>query len=371
MISVTTRAPGRVNIIGEHTDYTGGFVFPMAIELGVTARVSLRDDNIISISSNQMPDTVQFELSELNPESDLGWASYVAGSIWSVNRHYPIGSGLDISLEADLPLGAGMSSSAAVECSVILALAKLFDIQVPKRELAQWAKDAENLFVGVPTGSMDQVASFFGKAGHALFFDTRDDLILEIPINLADQDMVFAVIDTRVKHALIDGGYAARRADCELASELLQVNFLRDVTDLNLAISKLETNNTPPRVIRRLRHVVTENQRVLEAVEALNTNNLMLLGNLMSASHVSLRDDFEVSCPELNLAVETAVSEGALGARMMGGGFGGSAIALISSENVSSLTDAVTDAFMRAGFTSPMVYLVSASEGAHVVDVIE
>ncbi len=371
MISVTTRAPGRVNIIGEHTDYTGGFVFPMAIELGVTAKVTKRNDQVISMKSSQMSEIVEVNLSELHPESVNGWASYIAGSVWSVNRHFPITTGLDIVLESDLPLGAGMSSSAAVECSVTLALATMFNIQIPKRQLAQWAKDAENLFVGVPTGSMDQVASFFGKAGHALFFDTRDDVILEIPIDLADQGMVFAVIDTTVKHALIDGGYAARRTDCEMASELLEVNFLRDITDLDAAISKLLAKGTPQRVIKRLRHVVTENDRVLKAVDALNANDLALLGNLMSASHVSLRDDFEVSCPELNLAVEVAISEGALGARMMGGGFGGSAIALISSRNVSNLVDAVTNAFSKSGYTSPMVYLVSASEGAHVVDVIE
>lgn len=369
MNTVTAHAPGRVNIIGEHTDYTGGYVFPMAIEMGVTATVTKRADDIISMRSNQMLDTVEIELSKLQPGAISGWASYVAGSVWSVNRNHQIDSGLTITLEADLPLGAGMSSSAAVECSVILALVTLFNVNATKRELAQWAKDAENIFVGVPTGSMDQVASFFGKADHALFFDTRDDIIEEVPINLAAVNMGFAIIDTRSKHALIDGGYAARRADCEKASELLSVNYLRDITNLPAAIDALNEKGASTRVIKRVSHVVSENQRVLDAVSALKSNDLNTLGKLMHESHLSLRDDFEVSCPELDLAVDVAISTGALGARMMGGGFGGSAIALINTSILTNLTAAVTDAFAEKGYASPMVYLVTASEGARVVQI--
>lgn len=371
MITVTAWAPGRVNIIGEHTDYTGGFVFPMAIGFGVTATVTKRADQIISMKSNQMPNTVEIPLQELKPGAVSGWAAYVAGSVWSVNRSFPISIGLDIELKSDLPLGAGMSSSAAVECSVILAVVELFDLSIPKRELARWAKDAENLFVGVPTGSMDQVASFFGKLNHALFFDTRDDLIEEVPINLASKNSVFAIIDTQTKHALIDGGYAARRADCEIASTELNVEYLRDVTDLDAAIKLLESKLINSRVIKRLKHVVSENGRVLEAVNALKNNDLIQLGALMDSSHASLRDDFEVSCPELNTAVEVAKNVGAYGARMMGGGFGGSAIALIEEQRIPALMDNVKKAFSDLGYPTPRVYQVTASEGAHVVDSAE
>jgi galactokinase len=367
MKSVIARAPGRVNIIGEHTDYTGGYVFPMAIELGVTAHVSTRDDRKLLISSNLINDSIELDLDELAPNKVHNWSDYVAGSVWSVARFHKIPFGLDIRLTADLPLGAGMSSSAAVECSVILALTQLLEINPGKRELARWAKDAENIYVGVPTGSMDQVASLFGKKGHALFFDTRDDVIEQVPIDLTSQNSVFAVIDTRTKHALVDGGYAARRADCEVGSKILGVEFLRDINDLNSAIDTLKNLDADERIIKRVRHVVSENQRVLDAVAALKNNDLTQLGILMNASHESLKSDFEVSCEELNLAVAVAITCGAYGARMMGGGFGGSAIALIPKDKVSELTQRVTQAFDSSKFNAPKVYQVTASEGAHIV----
>ena len=370
MKGVIARAPGRVNIIGEHTDYTGGFVFPMAIELGVTAKVMLRTDQKLKISSNLMPDVIEIELKDLTPKSSQNWSAYVAGAVWSVAQHHPISNGLDIELDADLPLGAGMSSSAAVECSVILAVCTLLGVAAPKRELARWAKDAENIYVGVPTGSMDQVASFFGKSGHALFFDTRDDLIDLVPIDLSNQEAVFAVIDTRSKHALIDGGYAARRRDCETGSEILEVEFLRDVVDLASALNQLKAKGADDQVVKRVRHVVTENQRVLDAVIALKENNLVELGKLMNASHASLRDDFQVSCDELDQAVLSALAAGSYGARMMGGGFGGSAIALIKQDKVGELIKNAEQSFAERGFIPPKVYLVTASEGAHVIEKI-
>lgn len=370
MKGVIARAPGRVNIIGEHTDYTGGYVFPMAIELGVTAKVTRRSDEKLKISSNLMSDVIEIELKDLAPKSRQDWSAYVSGAVWAVDRNFPITSGLNIELNADLPLGAGMSSSAAVECSVILAVSTLFGVDVPKRELARWAKDAENIYVGVPTGSMDQVASFFGQRGYALFFDTRDDVIDMVPIDLTTQEAVFAVIDTRSKHALIDGGYAARRRDCETGGALLGVEFLRDISDLSFAIDQLRLKGADNQVIKRVRHVVTENQRVLDAVNALKENNLVELGKLMNASHVSLRDDFQVSCDELDQAVLSAHEAGSYGARMMGGGFGGSAIALIKQSKVDELIKNVEQSFANRGFIPPKVYLVTASEGAHVVEEI-
>lgn len=367
MKTVVARAPGRVNVIGEHTDYTGGFVFPMAIDLGVTAQISKRADQVVSMRSMQMPDVVEIQLHDLNPGSVNGWAAYVAGAVWVVQQSLELPFGLDISIDADLPLGAGMSSSAAVECSVILALVALLGKQVPKRELARWAKRAENEFVGVPTGSMDQVASLMSKADHLMLFDTRDDVIDLIPIDLTANDATFVVIDTRSKHELIDGSYAQRRDDCEEAARLLEVQYLRDITDLDAAIKKLISVGASHRVIQRLRHVVTENKRVLDAVAALKSSNLELLGQLINQSHASLRDDFEVSCPELNLAVTIAIESGAFGSRMMGGGFGGSTLTLISNHLVEILKEKVVVGFEQAGYLSPKVYLVTASEGAKIV----
>lgn len=367
MQEVKAWAPGRVNIIGEHTDYTGGYVFPMAIELGVLATITTRQDRQLKIESNLMAKPVSIEMDQLSPDLDKDWSSYAAGGVWSVMRNHKIPFGLDISLSSNLPVGAGMSSSAAVECSVILALVHLLDLNYNRRQIAQLAKDAENLYVGVPTGSMDQVASMFGEAGKALFFDTRDDQIVPISIDLTNQDAVFAVIDTKSRHALIDGGYAARRTDCEVGSELLGVDFLRDVENLNTALHELTVKQASDQVVRRVRHVVSENSRVLAAVEALQNNDLIELGKLMNQSHDSLRDDFEVSCPELNVAVDSAQSIGAYGARMMGGGFGGSAIALLPRQLLPKLTEEVSAQFTAHGFTAPMVYQVTASQGAHVV----
>lgn len=367
MNTVIARAPGRVNVIGEHTDYTGGFVFPMAIELGVTAQLSKRADQIVSMRSKQLPGDFEFNLSELTPGLVTGWAAYVAGAVWAVKQNLEIPFGIDISIDADLPLGAGMSSSAAVECSVILALVTLLEKDVPMRELARWAKRAENEFVGVPTGSMDQVASLMSKADHLMLFDTRDDVIDLIPIDLTSADATFVVIDTRSKHELTDGSYAQRRDDCEEAAKILQVKYLRDITDLDNAIDSLISAGANNRIIQRLRHVVTENQRVLQAVAALKASNLQQLGDLINQSHASLRDDFEVSCPELNLAVSIAIESGAFGARMMGGGFGGSTITLISNHLVEALKENAVVGFKQAGYLSPKVYLVTASEGAKIV----
>jgi galactokinase len=367
MKSVTAHAPGRVNVIGEHTDYTGGFVFPMAISLGVTATLTKRTDSIVAIKSSINQEIVQIELDKLAPGAVTGWAAYAAGAVWAVHQNHVVPFGINVELEADLPLGAGMSSSAAVECSVVLALVTLLNLEIDRRELARWAKRAENEFVGVPTGSMDQVASLLAKEGHLLFFDTRDDLIELVPLDLGESGATFAVVDTRAKHKLIDGGYAARRADCEAATKLLQLNYLRDVADLNLAIKQLTELGAQERVIKRLRHVVTENQRVLEAVTALKSKNLTLLGQLMNASHESLRDDFEVSCPELNLAVDSALRSGAYGSRMMGGGFGGSTISLLPISELSNFSTKLAADFQAAGFSAPMVYPVMPSEGARVV----
>lgn len=366
-MSTVGRAPGRVNIIGEHTDYNGGLVLPMAIHLGVTATVDPRADRLLVMRSAQVPDeVVALDLGGLAPGCCSGWAAYVAGAVWSVGLEHPL-RGLDITIDGDVPLGAGLSSSAAVECAVVVAVAAALGVDAPRRELARWAQRAENEFVGVPTGSMDQVASMMGAAGSALLYDVRADTVEPVPADVAAHGAEFLVIDTRASHALVDGGYADRRATCERAAELLGVHELREVIDLDAALATLASSADGDRLTRRTRHVVTETARVLDAVVALREGDLPRLGMLMLASHASLRDDFEVSCPELDTAVDAAMAAGAIGARMTGGGFGGSAIVLLPRAARAAVIDGVTAAFAARGFTAPAPIPVTAAAGASVI----
>lgn len=370
-------APGRVNLIGEHTDYNGGFVLPMAIHLGVTAEVTMRDDDRLVISSRQVPGAT-WELTaidELVPSACDGWVAYIAGVVWALSRH-AAGAGLEVPGEArglsivvsgDVPLGAGLSSSAALECSVAMALNHLWQLDLPRRTLATVAQTAENDFVGVPTGSMDQVASMLGREGSALFFDVLADDVAEVPLRLDDAGLALLVIDTRAAHALVDGGYAARRQDCERAAEILGVGFLREAESCEVALPALAAAGAGAVLIRRARHVITENQRVVDGVEALQRNDFSAFGRLMVESHASLRDDFEVSCPELDCAVEGALTAGALGARMTGGGFGGSAIALVPRSVVDDVCATVSADFTANGFGEPHFLLVRPSAGARVM----
>lgn len=366
-------APGRVNLIGDHTDYNDGYVLPMAIHLGVTATVTRRRDDVVTISSAQVPDDpVHLLMGDLRSGEELlgngtslpGWASYVAGSIWSVGQEHPLTHGVDVVIDGDVPLGAGLSSSAAVECAVIVALAAVMGLRNSRREWARIAQRAENDFVGVPTGSMDQVASMLGEQGSALFYDVRADSVTPVALDLEGAE--FLVIDTRASHALVDGGYAARRADCEAACEVLRISALRDVTDLDAGLVLLAGQPRGSRLVARTRHVVTENARVVAAEEALRSHDVRAFGDLMVASHESLRDDYDVSCDELNVAVESALAAGAWGARMTGGGFGGSAVALVPGGLRTAVTAGVEEAFAAAGFGAPRVLPVAPGAGAHV-----
>lgn len=363
-------APGRVNIIGEHTDYNGGLVLPMAIHLGVSAAVGLRSDSRIVMRSAQMPDEIitMSEAASLRPGTLNGWSAYVAGAVWSIGRHIDILPGLDIAIDGNVPLGAGLSSSAAVECAVIVALADLLDVPASPRDLARWAQEAENEFVGVPTGSMDQVASMMSQAGHALLFDVSADSTTHIPVNLTRAAAEFLIVDTRAAHALVDGGYADRRRTCEAAADWLGVPSLRDIGNLEAALERLNGTEDSVRMTARVRHVHTENDRVIEAVEALHLGDLFRLGELLNASHRSLRDDFEVSCPELDCAVSAALHGGALGARMMGGGFGGSALVLTPHARRRAVIDEIRSAFLECGYVEPGFHAVSPGRGAHVID---
>ncbi len=356
-------APGRVNLIGEHTDYNGGYVLPFAINRRTEVAASRRSDARVSVRSVQKPgDLTDLAFTDLHPTTDHGWASYVVGTIWALRaRGFDIG-GLDVVVDGAVPAGSGLSSSAALECAVGLAALDLHGIELPLDELARIAQYAENAYVGMPCGLMDQMAASVCRADHALFFDTRDDVREHVPFAPADEGLMLLVINTRVQHAHAGGEYADRRRSCELAAKELGVPFLRDITgaELESAMARLDDET----LRRRARHVITEDDRVLEAVAKLRAGQLTEIGPLLTASHASLRDDFEVSAPELDVAVDAALSAGALGARMTGGGFGGSAIALIRAGDFDGVVSAVQAAFAEHGFTSPEIWAPVATAGA-------
>jgi galactokinase len=356
------RAPGRVNLIGEHTDYNDGFVLPFAIGAGVNAAAARRSDGLLALTSRQADGAdVTVSIDELQPGSVGGWAAYPAGVAWALRTAgYPIG-GTSIAFDSDLPLGAGLSSSAALECSTALALTELYGLAVPRPQLAALARHAENDFVGAPTGIMDQSATLLCQAGHALLLDCRSGIGTAVPLDPSASGLTLLIIDTRARHALTDGGYAARRQSCEDAARALGVRSLRDITDSS------ELTGIDPLLRRRARHVVTENSRVLATASLLRSGQLARTGPLLTASHASLRDDFEVSWPEADATVEAAIEAGAVGARMTGGGFGGSVIALVHAERDSYVRAAIADRFAQQGWAKPGFADATPSAGARRV----
>jgi galactokinase len=356
------QAPGRVNLIGEHTDYNEGFVLPFAIDR--TARVAIRvrsDSTLRLLSTYGDQGMTSADTSSLTTSTAKGWTKYPLGVIWALQQRGVAVPGLDLLLDSDVPLGAGLSSSHAIECAVIYALNELTGAQLEAEEMVLVTQQAENDFVGAPTGIMDQSASLRGATGHAVFLDCRDQSARLVPFETASAGLVLLVIDTKVSHSHADGGYASRRASCELGAEVLGVRALRDVevADLEEASGLLDDLT-----FRRVRHVVTENERVLETVDLLGTSGPAAIGPLLDASHRSMRDDFEISCPELDLAVEVSRANGAIGARMTGGGFGGAAIALTPVGAEQQVRIAVEQAFSEAGFRKPDIFTVTPAAGA-------
>ncbi|MEH0444480.1 MULTISPECIES: galactokinase [unclassified Streptomyces] len=357
-------APGRVNLIGEHTDYNDGFVMPFALPHTAVAAVSRRADGRLRLHSSDIEGgVVDLELDSLTPGSDAGWASYPAGVVWALREAgHPV-TGADVHLASTVPTGAGLSSSAALEVVVALALNDLYELGLPGWKLARLCQRAENVYVGAPTGIMDQTASACCEGGHALFLDTRDLSQKQIPLDLAAEGMRLLVVDTQVTHAHSGGEYGKRRAGCEKGAALLGVDALRDVPfdGLDAALARLGDEEEVRRLVR---HVVTEDERVERVVRLLESGDTRAVGPVLTEGHASLRDDFRVSCPELDLVVETAVAAGALGARMTGGGFGGSAIVLADAADVDTLTKAVEEAFAAAGYKAPRVFEAVPSAGA-------
>jgi galactokinase len=350
-------APGRVNLIGEHLDYNGGPVLPIAIDRRTVVTASQRPDELVTVTSESFNEPVTFGIST-EPGEVTGWAAYVAGVLWALRADGHQVPGLDLAVSSDVPIGAGLSSSHALECAVAVAVRDLAELEVDLIALALAAQRAENDYVGVPTGIMDQLASLCGRPGQALLIDTASLSVRPVAAEWASDGLVLLVIDTRAHHSLAEGGYAQRSRECVAAAEALGVETLAAAAlgDLDsLAEGTLR---------RRARHVVTETNRVEQAVAALAGRDWSRFGELLSQSHASLRDDFEVSCAELDVAVDAAMGAGALGSRMTGGGFGGSAIALVPSGRVESVAEACRAAFVADSFGPPSMFPVEPAAGA-------
>ncbi|MBW9213809.1 galactokinase [Mumia sp. zg.B53] len=355
-------APGRVNLIGEHLDYVGGPVLPIAIDLQTTVKARRRTDGRVRVWSGITDRSVEFGADTAPGDVD-GWARYAAGTVWALAESGRTTGGADLVISSDVPLGAGLSSSAAIECGIAVALAGLEGWEVDPVEMALICQRGENDYAGAPTGSMDQLASMCGEQGHALLIKTASapPTVKPVPAHWVDDGYALVVVDTRAKHSHAGGEYGQRRAQTVELTELLGLETLAAAPPD--AVLKVDD----PTLKARLRHVITETQRVRSAVRALAARDWPQLGQLMTASHVSLRDDYDVSAPELDLTVEAALEHGALGARMTGGGFGGSAIALVEAGGVDALRAAVAAAFARIDFPAPRTFVVEPADGARRV----
>jgi galactokinase len=360
---VTWSAPGRVNLIGEHTDYNDGFVLPFAITQRTAVAVARRDDGVITVGSTFAPGTVTLRVEDIAPGAVDGWAGYPLGVAWALTRvrDVPAGAGADLFIHSDVPAGAGLSSSAALVVATAGALAALWRLELTTAELAKAGHRAETEIVGAPTGVMDEYASLLGQPDAAVFLDCRSLRARPVPLPLAQAGLTLVLTDTGERHAHASGGYAVRRASCERGAARLGVPALRDlgIADLPRAEAVLDAET-----FRRVRHVVTEDARVEATVADLEAGDLAAAGRQLTASHYSMRDDYEITTRALDLAVEVALSAGALGARMTGGGFGGSTITLIEADRVPLLTTATERAFTGAGFGRPRIAVVVPGGGA-------
>jgi len=371
------RAPGRANLMGEHTDYNQGYVLPFALGQGIAAAAARqpgrpgRPGRWLVLCSRQEPGAVvEADLDGLAPGQVTGWAAYPAGVAWALEAAGYRLPGACLAIDSDLPAGAALSSSAALECAAALALTELAGLDIARPELAAIAQRAENEFAGVPSGIMDQSASLLGRRGHALLLDCRSLATCQVPFDPAAAASRLLLVNTRAEHELSTGEYGRRRAECELAAAELGVPSLRHLTDPADAERLAD-----PVLRRRARHVITDNQRVLDVAALLNAAGLTgagpdaypRIGRLLTRAHESLRDDFEISWPEANVAVDAALAAGALGARMIGGGFGGSVLALVRDEAADGVRSAVADAFARRSWMAPeFLEAVPSASGGRV-----
>ena len=356
-------APGRVNLMGEHTDYNAGLCLPIALPQRTYAAVRPRADRHLRLRSLQSAEQYELELDEVEAGNPPGWGAYAAGVLWALQDAGRQVGGLDVLVDGSVPVGAGLSSSAALECAVAAAASDLFDLALlsgdeVRATLAAICVNAENTIAQAPTGGMDQSASLRCQDGHALLLDCRDGTVAQVPFDLSAHGLSLLVMDTRAEHSLVDGQYAQRRRSCEEAARQLGLRSLREVAfdDLDQTLDRLPDNQ----IRARATHIVTEIERVRQTVALLRAGHMPDIGPVFTASHASMRDDFEISCAELDVAVEAATAHGALGARMTGGGFGGSAIALVPAECTDEVSGAVIRAFANKGFGAPSCFAVTA-----------
>ncbi|MDV6011646.1 galactokinase [Haloechinothrix sp. LS1_15] len=347
-------APGRVNLIGEHLDYNGGCCLPLALPHRTFVALRPRDDDTVQLSSKQRPEPWFGTLDHCRPGEVRGWPAYAAGVLWALGAEANDVPGVDVLIDSRVPTGAGLASSAALETALALALAEVLHLPTDsdgRRRLAQACVRAEQEVAGAPTGGMDQTVALLAEAGSVLHLDCASGTATPLPWPPGDRRLL--VIDTRVRHALIDGRYSSRREECDAVAAELGVTRLREVTDLGTALPTLGDTG----LRGRLRHVATEQHRTDQARQVLVTGDWFTLGELLDASHTSLREDFAVSCAELDTAVAAAREAGADGARMTGGGFGGSAIALVDDDHLSDVAVAVDEAFTARDWHRPRFLL--------------
>ena len=361
------RAPGRVNLIGEHTDYNDGFALPAAIDLYTWIAIAPRSDSILHVFSTNLNESAEIDLNETSPHAKHRWSDYVHGVALMLQRSNISLRGANLTIHSDVPSGSGLSSSAALEVSAAIALLANAGGSLGKLEIAKLCQRAENEFVGARVGMMDQFAACFGRAGHALLLDCRT--LQGTPLSLP-AEVSLVICNTMVKHEHSGGEYNARRAQCEEGVRLLKkwypaISALRDVS-----LSELleHERDLPPLILRRCRHVIGENERVLGFVKAIERNNFVEAGEMMAQSHQSLRDDFEVSCRELDVMVELAQkTEGVIGARMTGGGFGGCTINLVEHKRVEDFRVTVASGYKSTTGITPEIFVCAAGEGAQEV----
>ena len=357
-------APGRANLIGEHTDYNGGLVLPFALPHACAVAAAPCREPVLTVHTATVQASISQRLDQLAPGRTTGWARYPAGVAWALREAGHQLPGAQLYIDSEVPTGAGLSSSAALECATALALTALAGIQLDGSELALLAQRAENQYVGMPCGVMDQAASLLCRAGHALLLDCQDLSWTQIELDLAADGLSLVVIDTRTVHALTDGAYAERRSRCELGARTLGVRTLRELPVAGLAAV---ADRLDPVTARRVRHVVTEIDRVRQVAAdtgAADPGRWSRVGAALTASHVSLREDYEVSCPELDHAVAAALEAGALGARMTGAGFGGNALALVETGRLAALSAAVAERCSRFELPAARAFAVRPAAGA-------
>lgn len=370
MPDVIVRAPGRVNLIGEHTDYNDGFVLPIAIDRDIMIASRQREDKTVRLYSLDYDQSVEFGLDDIKYDDDKKWSNYPRGVAHFLQESDFAISGLDAVITGNVPIGAGLSSSAAMEVATAFTFEKVFGLNIDPVQMALLCQKAENKFVGVNCGIMDQFISRLGKKDHALLLDCRSLEFELVPINL--QNVKIVVCDTGKKRGLVDSEYNNRRAECERGVKILE-KFLPGITalrDIEVDDIKKYSNHIPDITEKRCLYVVKENARVLESVSAIKRNDLLRFGELMNESHIGLRDEYEVSCPELDAMVEIAWSiDGVIGSRMTGAGFGGCTVSIVIEDSVQELIDKVLNEYPKRTGLQPEIYVCTAEDGANVVEI--